>query len=152
MKSNELMLGDWVLVERYEGIYGGPVWKQAGKVNGIFQEEAEIRFSDEDDDDEFIYSYPSDGIEPIPLTPEILEKNGFAKISPQDTWLYRPLDKYGDKFLYAIRARRFDYPIYRIDIDNYVFRTGMGFSGQLQYVHELQHALRLCGIDLDIKL
>ena len=92
------------------------------------------------------------GLEPIPLTPEILEKNGFAKISPQDTWLYRPLDKYVDKFLYAIRARRFDYPIYRIDIDNYVFRTGMGFSGQLQYVHELQHALRLCGIDLDIKL
>ena len=127
MKASDLMVGDWVL-----DTYTNSPMRIEG-ING-----GNPRFGQD--------------LEPIPLTPEILEKNGFAKISPQDTWLYRPLDKYGDKFLYAIRARRFDYPIYRIDIDNYVFRTGMGFSGQLQYVHELQHALRLCGIDLDIKL
>ena len=134
MKTNELMLGDWVLVERYEGIYGGPVWKQAGKVNGIFQEEAEIRFSD-DDDDEFIYSYPSDGIDPIPLTPEILEKNGFEDGQFFAELLYREWQIMCDCSHIAMRHE-----------------GGWSMDISCKYVHELQHALRLCGIDLDIKL
>ena len=136
MKSNELMLGDWVKNRLDYGTISAVLkYDRVIVHSGIFDTETSAQ-----------------GLDPIPLTPEILEKNGFAKISPQDTWLYRPVDKYGDKFLYAIRAQRFDYPIYRIDIDNYVFRTGMGFSGQLEYVHELQHALRLCGIDKEIEL
>ena len=153
MKTNELMLGDWVLVERYEGIYGGPVWKQAGKVNGIFQEEAEIRFSDEDDDDEFIYSYPSDGIEPIPLTPEILEKNGFNYEETHDVWIL----EYGEIII--------EVGVYHPDFINISYKqmTPDGiiegdissiskFDGSDIMTHELQHALRLVGIEKEIEL
>lgn len=61
-------------------------------------------------------------IEPIPLTSEILEKNGFS-INGLDIALFDR--KGGDDFVAA---------------------------SNLQYVHELQHALKFCGIDKEIVL
>jgi hypothetical protein len=71
-------------------------------------------------------------IAPIPLTAKILEKNGF----------------------------KFDGEIYKLGDYQLVieYRGGLFFGWalccrkQLNYIHELQHAMKLCGIEKDIEL
>lgn len=76
-------------------------------------------------------------IEPIPLTPEILEKNGFAE--------------------------RFDDDLVLMECEGIVMEIGNNYTRfkdgkmflhrvltPLYYVHELQHALKLCGIEKEI--
>lgn len=70
-----------------------------------------------------------DEICPIPLTAEILEKN-FPTIEDGVTW-----NETADSDLFNIR----------VEYDKYV-------EGIFKYTHELQHALRLAGIDKEIKL
>jgi hypothetical protein len=68
-------------------------------------------------------------VEPIPLTTEILEKN-FPTIEDGVTW-----SETADSDLFNIR----------VEYDKYV-------ECIFKYVHELQHALRLAGIDKEIEL
>ena len=81
-----------------------------------------------------------DEIEPIPPTPKILEKNGFKKYNSYGTEKYSLNDKvsvnlYGaDKWLLRV-----DVP-YNFGTTYIIFR----------YLHELQHALKLCGIEKEI--
>ena len=72
-------------------------------------------------------------IEPIPLTSEILEKNGFVIESR---------DYHGEPLQYCKLVDGL-----WIDISGENF-----FEGKLEYVHQLQHALRLCGIEKEIEL
>lgn len=88
--------------------------------------------------------------EPIPLTPEILEKNGFEKIDnryPFPTFRCDGKENYlcitigfpeGDK---TKRKRPF------LEIDGVNIYIGHLI---INFVHQLQHALRLCGIDKEI--
>lgn len=72
-------------------------------------------------------------IEPIPLTPEILEKNGFVVESREN---------HGNNLQYCILT---DGLWIDISGDNF-------FEGTQDYVHQLQHTLRLCGIEKEIIL
>ena len=120
MKANELMIGDWV--QPCSRSY--PVQVEtlsADTING-------------DMDATF---------DPIPLTPEILEKNGFES----DTNIFGLcdyelsesyiLENRGDRFCFVKRIPGYRSTFYIIDI---------------KYVHELQHALLLCGIEKEIEL
>ena len=131
MKTNELMLSDWVFA------YGHP--RQVEIIYGERIQADCIELSEGE-------------FEPIPLTPEILEKNGF-KIYEQDftsniVYEFGSLDymefeefhKYfdiGSKITYEHFGREITYihPLMRI-----------------YFVHELQHALRLCEINKEIIL
>ena len=104
MKPNELVIGDWVRCG-----------KRYMKVTQLAE--------DMDCDD----------IDPIPITPEILEKNGFVKESREN---------HGNNLQYCILTDGL-----WIDISGENF-----FEGKLEYVHQLQHALRLCGIEIEIVL
>lgn len=80
---------------------------------------------------------------PVPLTPEILEKNGFF-YPPQGTWMklenpFRPL--------YACLHTDGGWWLYSSDDCD----KGDNFA-VIRFVHELQHALKLCGIDKTIEL
>ena len=103
MKANELMIGDWVI-----GCSGEPF-----KIGIV--------------DPDFLYW---NEIQPIPLTQEILEKNGF--ICDGGSWWYQD---------------------FRI-----VLSTSKGVSvvcgrqKRFEFVHQLQQALRLCGIEKEIEL
>ena len=146
MKTNKLMIADWVLYEgepyqiRKLGIYGvdrdGEDYPAVcvGKPTGIG------------------LVVERNEIEPIPLTPEILEKNEFKKfpffhIDEQHQWSWwentlisvtlwcRELnDDTKDGMMLKIEA-----PTSTLCI-------------KVNYVHELQHALRLCGIEKEIVL
>lgn len=74
--------------------------------------------------------------EPIPLTPEILEKNGLAK------------DPYGchfeeDEYMELEISAKEEGIYWTINYNEYAIL-------KLKYVHQLQHALRLCGINKEI--
>ena len=72
-------------------------------------------------------------LRPIPLTPEILEKNGFSVNYHEDDLCYA--QSCGD--VIGIH-------IYGIN--------GLMEEMYFKYVHELQHALKLCGIKKEIEL
>lgn len=79
-----------------------------------------------------------DNIEPIPITAEILEKNGFLHngkkwYTPELFTLERGLD-YWDIVIACACG-------------NYVCEVCT-----IKYVHQLQHALRLAGVDKEINL
>ncbi len=85
-----------------------------------------------------------DDIKPVPLTTEILEKNGFAKDEEIDQWYFKSND-------------RLDLGLLAVGIDD---GCGTGFcvmrNGAVtyfcRYVHELQHYLRLIGGAKEIEL
>ena len=107
MKVKELMIGDLLC-------YNGKPYRviQVNSVDGVCGCTFMLENGVEDEG------------EPIPLTPEILDKNRFIK--------YDTLSN--SKGLWIT--------IYN---ENY-------FEGELNYVHELQHAMRLCGIEKEIVL
>lgn len=80
--------------------------------------------------------------DPIPLTPKILEKNEFTL-------------KEDEKGMYGVTIA----PYYtRDDVPFEVFCDGEPFAiwfkdpVNIKYVHQLQHALRLCGIEKEMIL
>lgn len=129
MKANELMVGDWI----YRPCCSDQV-KEIRHIGviGIDNMRGLIAFSE---------------IEPIPLTPEILEKNGWyynnedEKFFPE-TWVGGGLKLQGaDDCGYRIVVTS-DYD--DEDTNNTPFI--------ILYVHELQHALRLRRIEKEITL
>lgn len=71
---------------------------------------------------------------PIPLTTEILERNGFKEYNGYG---YASNKGYGFKEFYINND-------FSIKIAN--------INCKINYIHELQHALKLCGIEKDIQL
>lgn len=89
-------------------------------------------------------------VEPIPLNSEILEKNGFIKSTPPPGIHARcyELDNKKDRYNLTIA----DYNKYKrllLDVDS---EDSECFNIKCDYVHELQHALRLCEIEKEIVL
>lgn len=135
MKAKELMIGDWVMFN------GSDIYHQVYAVQG-----KSVKFDKQ-------YWYGADKLLPIPITPEILEKNGF-KLKEKGV-LYTEYVS-GDEHS-IIEFGFYKESIHDIDT---VLNCELGFVGGLdrihhchvKYVHELQHALRLCGIEKEIVL
>ena len=89
---------------------------------------------------------------PIPLTAEILEKNGFIEIV-EDIYkccvgeVYIEIGIYKPMFIYIGASVITPEEVYDTDILSTTKANGGDF-----FVHDLQHALRLSGIDKKIKL
>lgn len=89
----------------------------------------------------------SDNIKPIPLTPELLEKNGFER--DKNISLYNAYTGINsrvtlqDDFM-SMNSRN----MWDVHVDSEDYCTIAYF--ELTYVHELQHILRLCKIDKEI--
>ena len=78
-----------------------------------------------------------DQIEPIPLTPEILEKNGFE--------LQRDKSELGTLDTYWLGSELGTFRIHKLNNGDYQFGLA-----KIRNIHELQHALRLSGIEKEI--
>ena len=88
-----------------------------------------------------------DLIEPIPLTPEILEKNGFESIITVFNGL-----------TYQYASKNEECRV-RVFINDKNIATGIEIDSKVcwlncdcSFVHELQHALRLCDVGKEIVL
>ena len=132
MKANELMIGDWVY-------------------NQFTRKTLRLTFGRDIDLVEELC------LEPIPLTKEILEKNGFEelmsegkgvaamfgrKVERTGVWMYFIPDTF-DSISYVPERK-----LLRLK----VMEGGIADLHNLQYVHELQHFLRLFGIEKDITI
>lgn len=133
MKGKNLMIGDWVCVN--------------GLTQQVFylaynQNEKELTIGVLDPQgDVYQCFYGFDHVEPIPLTAEILENNGWE----YGNW---GSEDYDDEYYTFID----DFDIHIDGNQTFEIRTVDGCTIKLKYVHELQHALRLCGIDKTIEL
>ena len=107
MKTKELMIGDWVY---------GTEKKKYGRV------------------DKLEHDVEDESVEPIPLTEEILKKNGFLG------------NDYGEIIIGEWRIM--------CDCSNVAIlhNEHVDIDIPIRYVHELQHALKLCRIDKEIEL
>lgn len=158
MKTKDLMLGDWV---NYIGAYkddSGKIiklWESPVPIKVIFITPDAVQYEDE----EGCYECLDYELHPIPLTTEILEKNGF-KIDKNETYCKR--------YFFACNLGKTPQTV--VEFSFY----GEGVSADtlfkcwtkpescdgensihicdLKFVHQLQQALRLCGIEHEITL
>lgn len=140
MKVNELMTGAFVYFNCFDG--SKIVVRVTGFKDGIVY----------GDSKKGSHWCNIENVEPIPLIPEILEKNGFASkkhVYPYPYYEYRNKeDKLKVGFAFP-QGNKTSYKDPWVEIDServYVEHLPCTF------VHQLQHALRLCGIDKEIIL
>ena len=132
MKANDVMVGDWVYCKAHKK--NGRVYRidQAnGKGNGW------IAVIDGD--------FHESRIEPILLTPKILENNCFTDYG--ESW-FIPTQKNDVHIRIGFHRRDSEIDIY--DEHHLSFRRS--FEPNKLYVHNLQQALRICGIEKEIVL
>ena len=116
MKLTDLSIGDLVLINN-----------TPHRIQAIDSIDAEIQA-----DDELYYvgedrCHSEDKIEGIPVTPEILEKNGWW-YNVEDMWFHDEVDFCIEKFNGIFQC----YEISQIKLDS---------------VHQIQQTLRLCGLN-----
>lgn len=131
MNANELMTGDWVRCT-------DPKPFRIEQIDGI----EELVYGDDG------FFVDTADLQPIPLTKEILKKNWF-KVRNMYIWEWR--DNYccaKVKFAHkiGIDGETFDEPPILLQIDTHINSLNI----IVEYVHELQHALRMCGFEKDI--
>ena len=106
----------------------------------------------EDFRDALLQVYPEITYEPIPITPEILEKNGFKCINNVYPYPTFRIDDTENCFALTIafpkgnKTKR-KHPFIEIDTKDVLVECII-----INFVHELQHALKLCKIEKDIVL
>lgn len=116
MKANELMVGDYLM-------HNGLPYRVI-QVDGIVRDGWILENGEEDCG------------EPIPITADILKKNG---------WEERPTG-----YVFYTDGKKYDNSLWYIFCSNTFVVNSAEF--QIKYVHELQHAMRLCGIKKEIEL
>ena len=155
MKITDLMIGDFVRIKSnvepdayfmHEDMYPG----QVVKVEEILSNGINPDWMGGEVNDYLV----EDAIEPIPLTRKLLEKNGF------EDGEYRNYCG----FVWKLKAEGFREIGLTISLkqgylwgekikQDFPNSVGDKFNiPNIQYVHQLQHALRLCGIEKEIEL
>jgi len=141
MKLTDLMIGDWV---NYS------ILNLNAKVVSILGNHTiGIQFVDKNNKAEAIHGLIEETINPIPITEEILVKNGFGRCDYNNQYfiiydvinLITPKWRGGTEY-YACAW-------YQDEFDDLVQHIEIC---KCAYVHQLQHLLRLCGIDKEIEL
>ena len=121
------MIGDWV--------------KSRGKIEQVREVYDGYICTDSFEDSHDYY------FDPIPLTPEILEKNGFARDEIAG-WRFRQYED-GLGLIYEIYwNNKGD----ELEIVSNLSNIGSFDKKGIQFVHQLQHARRLCGIKKEIMI
>ena len=138
MKATDLMIGDWVryspksisLNNNYGGLY---------RAEGISQDTISLGAKN------YRFVVSDKEIDSIPLTPEILEKNGFEMFK-YDGWVhyYRI---FGNSAIPFVLHSMIGGEMLSQEVDIFSTSTNTNCGIDVNYVHELQHALRLCGLN-----
>lgn len=135
LKISDLSVGDWV--QDMDGNYG--------RVEGIWQGR-NFSYQVDRNRDGVIGTIAACNIHPIPITAEILEANGWKKGQRGEFYHYLQLDKNSTLYVHASTNG------WRMEITYDVagiLRT-THLMPDVVSIHQLQHALRLAGIDKEI--
>lgn len=85
------------------------------------------------EDYEIIRGHRIANLKPIDITPDFLEKNGFEYMEAWNEWWHKSEDGFGSDIQLSVNEDCFTLK----DVGNAVIR----------YVHQLQHAFHICGLD-----
>ena len=157
MKATDLMIGDWVMLnpslKEYYPFAGKPCM-----VIGLRDDDGAIKI--DYDDGKYFWTDEEDDVIPIPLTPEILEKNGFEIDGMPENMI--PVDERDwsdDTYVWSQQEtpeEEKQVSVYMDDPYNFFVEIICKYCHadgiHVKYVHELQHALRLCKIEKEIEL
>jgi hypothetical protein len=130
LKISDLSVGDWV-----KDNYGNYV-----KVEGIWLG-SNFNYHVDARRDGMIDTIVPRNIHPIPITAEILEKNGFERSTSQ--FIVYHTDKVWISY---------DKPSETWSVTMYINDFTSNLHANILYIHQLQHALRLAGVDKEINL
>lgn len=133
-KISDLSVGDWV---RYRGLD-----YQVKEIDGLLNRVRLVGNKEQRVEN-------TNSIHPIPITAEILEKNGW---STDGMYAILRIDEHLhlEYYYYEHRLRK-----YYCGVDewqNHAKVTDITFAVHCYGVHQLQHALRLAGVDKEINL
>ena len=127
LKIGDLSVGDWM---RFGGID-----YQVKSIDGAFERVTLI--GNKEQRDESIYA-----LHPILITAEILEKNGFRKNGEYNEW---NIGEWNERPFIGVSLDRQSMRVKYFGNDIFI-------ENKVVYVHQLQHALRLAGVDKEINL
>lgn len=127
IKITDLSVGDWVMYELHPYI-----------VQQIDGESDHVVISGL----EGVREKHIDYIEPICIKPEMLEKNGFKKNGVYNEW---NIGEWNERPFIGVSLDR-------QSIRVKYFGTDIFIEGKVVYVHQLQHSMRLAGINKEIEL
>ena len=138
IKCRDLTVGEWVV-------------NQNGSLMQIVAVDEDNAYACEGNEERPWIFGDYEGYEPQPiiLTPEILEKNGWSLDPVLQCYTSTPLWLYGEGSINLL----LQFPTKQSAgslkiIDNQKIRNLSDFTWKDRlYIHELQHALRLCGLD-----
>ena len=147
----DVMLGDWVLYE-----HKNTKWETESthylKVENVTSRDICMRNGDY----ARVQCTGYGCIKPIPITPDILEKNGFEELmNESEVSAARFGRKPGPTGVWQYGFGQFDSVAYVPEQSFLRIKFMEGCQADIaniKYVHELQHALRLCGIEKEIIL
>ena len=145
MKATELMIGDWVLINNT------PHQIQAiDSINAEIHADGELYYVGED------RPHLEDKIEGIPITSYMLHRNDWCwgSTSDEEDFISFVRGSYGKHWVYGDGAGEISLTFSEdensglLKIDDQRFNRHLEFVwNDILYVHELQHALRLCGLN-----
>lgn len=132
MDKLEYIPGDLVMVKKSALQFAkDKIFKVISSLSGGFVKVVMLN------DSSTTYSISNNAIRPIPLTPEILEKNGWKSINGK----------------YALKIKNANYLVLEFTeygIYTYINENTMLFT--IKYIHELQHLLYALHIDSNLKI
>lgn len=142
MKANELMIGDWV---KHGFGYIGKVTELSNGIVTVYDKGLD------DGEGNCEVNFAENEIQPISLTPEILEKNGFGYVE-------NDVNAYTGEILSHFYlgeegyCANMDIHIGTYNEGIFWFNSPMAELHRIRYVHELQHILWLAGVEKEIEL
>lgn len=145
MEIKELSIGDWVNYKGESFSIDGVNIEMVSQNNRIigFQEMAVLRIGALK-----AINVKVRDLTPIPITPEILEKNGFVKESEVGYERF----EWRENGSVAITLNRDSFSKSETFVLS-TFKIGInGWLLRIEYVHELQHAIRMAGINKEIEV
>ena len=152
MKAKEFMIGDWVIFHDSGYASDNTIWREDRicQIDGI-DGDVRVKWIEEDGTKEDWPHVSTTDLSPIPLTKEILEKNGFVpKFSDScltEYLIYKDIvDGLHEMYM---RIVYFNTEEKEHKLECFDCRTG-GCQIWVKHVHQLQHALRLCEIEKEI--
>lgn len=143
MNATELMIGDWVRCSDPKPF----------RITGIETEKGTSYFKVTGND-----GFDVDGgdVEPIPLTCSVLERNGFEEMMNEGEEVAKRFGRVPHPTgVWQQGLSNFDCVMY-VPKDDFLrikfMMVGQTDLRNIRFVHDLQHALRLCGIDKEVVL
>jgi hypothetical protein len=145
MKISDLSIGDWVMFTPNETTYlAEPRFTQApAQITAISRGDVCLQVGE----GRGFIAIPLANISAIPLTPEILEKNGFRKLDRFNEYVIGEWDS--NPFIAVRLAEKFVEPTILVKNGG---TSAHLFGSRGENVHQLQHALRLAGVGKEIEV